>query len=124
LADAGDRRHLQATQVLRRTLGDKQRLITSNHVVGESYTLLRIRLGYIAAQEFLRRVRASTRTQRVFVPEAWETEAEAVLTRFADQDFSYVDATSFVVMRKLSLDSAFAFDHHFAVAGFSLVAGQ
>jgi predicted nucleic acid-binding protein len=88
-------------------------------VIAESYTLLRMRLGHAAAQEFVRRTRASARVQRVFVPEAWEEEAETLLGQFADQDFSYVDATSFVVMRKLHLETAFAFDRHFAVAGFS-----
>jgi predicted nucleic acid-binding protein len=108
--------------VLRRLLERDQRLVTSNHVVGESFTLVRMRLGFGAAQEFLRGVRASARLQRVFVLQAWEEEAERLLGQFADQDFSYVDATSFVVMRKLDLHDAFAFDHHFAAAGFTGVA--
>jgi|SRR5579859_8083814 len=102
-------------------LDRNQRLVTSNHVIGETYTLLRMRLGHAAAQGFLRRSRASARTQRVFVPEAWEEEAEVVLARFADQDFSFVDATSFIVMRNLRLRTAFAFDRHFAVAGYLLL---
>ena len=52
---------------------------------------------------------------------AWEDAAEAILAQFEDQDVSYVDATSFTVMRNLRLTSAFAFDHHFSVAGFHLV---
>jgi uncharacterized protein len=122
LADADDRWHVEAARVLRRTHAHNQRLVTSNHVIGETYTLLRMRLGHAAAQEFLRRSRASARTRRVFVPEAWEEEAEAVLAQFADQDFSFVDATSFVVMRMLRMRTAFAFDHHFLVAGYLLVA--
>ena len=35
---------------------------------------------------------------------------------------SAVDATSFVIMRRTRIRLAFAFDHHFAVAGFRLVA--
>ena len=35
---------------------------------------------------------------------------------------SAVDATSFVIMRRSRIRLAFAFDHHFAVAGFRLVA--
>lgn len=34
---------------------------------------------------------------------------------------SAVDATSFVVMKRARIRLAFAFDHHFAVAGFRLV---
>ena len=34
---------------------------------------------------------------------------------------SAVDATSFTIMRRARIRRAFAFDHHFAMAGFSLV---
>jgi uncharacterized protein len=79
-----------------------------------------MRLGHAAGHAFLRRVRQSAIVQRVFVPEEWEADADAMLARFADQDFSYVDATSFAVMHRLHLSRAFAFDHHFTVAGFSV----
>ena len=35
---------------------------------------------------------------------------------------SAVDATSFVIMKRAGIRLAFAFDHHFAVVGFRLVA--
>lgn len=35
---------------------------------------------------------------------------------------SAVDATSFIIMKRSRIRLAFAFDHHFAVAGFRLVA--
>lgn len=57
------------------------------------------------------------------MPGAWEEAAEELLAHYGDQDFSYVDATSFIVMRRLGLREAFAFHHHFAVAGFSLFGG-
>ena len=34
---------------------------------------------------------------------------------------SAVDATSFVIMRRVRIRFAYTFDHHFAVAGFRLV---
>jgi uncharacterized protein len=37
---------------------------------------------------------------------------------FADHPFSLVDATSFAVMRQQRIQHAFAFDAHFATAGF------
>ncbi|HUF30541.1 MAG TPA: PIN domain-containing protein [Gemmatimonadaceae bacterium] len=44
------------------------------------------------------------------------------LSRFPDQRFSLIDAVSFEVMRRERLTSAFAFDRHFEVAGFELLA--
>ena len=105
-----------------RALGAERRtLCTTNHVAGETYTLLRVRLGFGPAREALRRLRESRVVERVFVAEEWEEEAERLLAQYADQDFSYVDATSFVAMRRLGLTDAFAFDQHFSVAGFHLI---
>jgi predicted nucleic acid-binding protein len=42
-------------------------------------------------------------------------------SRFEDQPFSLVDAVSFELMRREDVTSAFAFDHHFEVAGFELL---
>ncbi|MBI4320918.1 MAG: PIN domain-containing protein [Chloroflexi bacterium] len=122
LADAGDTYHAPAARLMRRLLDTPRTLVVSNHVVGETYTLLRVRLGPTVATEFLQRLRGSARTRRVFVPEPWELEAEDLLAKYADQDLSYVDATTFVVMHHLAIKEALAFDHHFVVLGFVLIA--
>lgn len=118
--DAGDSNHAPAARRLRRLIERRRMLVTTNHVVSETYALLRIRLGFRAAHDFLERVRSSPRTRRVFVLEPWEEAAEDLLARYDDQSFSYVDATSFVTMRRLGLQEALAFDHHFSVAGFAV----
>lgn len=106
---------------MRRLLADGWTLATTNLVAGETYTLMRTRLGAAAALRFLEAIRTSPTTRRVSVTAEWEIAAEELLARYADQDFSYVDATSFVAMRRLGLRQAFAFDHHFVVAGFKLL---
>jgi hypothetical protein len=57
-------------------------MVTTNHVAGETYTLMRIRLGANVAHQFPRRVRDSTMTRRVFVSEAWEDATEDLLARY------------------------------------------
>lgn len=44
------------------------------------------------------------------------------LMRFGDQPFTLTDAVSFELMRRERLSHAFAFDHHFVMAGFQLLA--
>ncbi len=48
-------------------------------------------------------------------------EAWRVLDRKAFRRLSLVDATSFVLMRKHRIRTAFAFDTHFSIAGFRYV---
>ena len=83
-----------------------------------------MRLGNSPAHEFLGRLRLSAQVEQVFIPGPWETDAESLLADFVDQDFSYIDAISFVAMRRLRLSTAFAFDHHFTVAGFLLATAE
>lgn len=118
LADEDDAPHQAATRLLREMTAQRAALVTTNCVVSETYMLLRARLGALAAHRFLDRVRMSPSIQRVHVPELWEESAEEVLVQYHDQDFSYVDATSFIAMRRLRLQEAFTYDHHFAVMGF------
>ena len=98
--------------------------MTTNYVVGESYTLIMGRFGPRTAQTFLGRVRSSLVLQRVHVIAEWEDEAERLLVQYHDQRFSYVDATSFVTMRRLGIQEALAFDTDFLIAGFTLVGDE
>jgi predicted nucleic acid-binding protein len=45
------------------------------------------------------------------------------MKKYADQGVSFVDATSFVLMRRENIRHVFGFDRHFAAAGFRLWPG-
>ena len=94
LADISDRHHGSARGFLSQALEDYHRFVTSNCVVGETYTLIRTRLGYGEAWEFIERIRSSSRLEIVFIDEVMESEAYKLLREFQDQDLSYVDGTS------------------------------
>ncbi len=97
-----------------------RRLASSNLVVAEAYALIRRAAGHAAAMRVLRSLCQSSRLLRVYSDPALESDAEAILARYADQDFSLADAVSFAVMRQRGIAEAFAFDRHFLAAGFSL----
>jgi predicted nucleic acid-binding protein len=54
----------------------------------------------------------------VHIDEGIEREALAWLRRHDERVYSFVDATSFVVMRRERLGQAMAFDGDFSAAGF------
>lgn len=115
---ADDRYHTRAKEIFPDLLKRFQAFVTTNHVIGETYTLLRTTRGYAHARRFLEILDRSPRLERYFVSLDLEREAIALLHRYSDHPFSFVDGTSFVVMRKERIQCAFAFDAHFSIAGF------
>jgi uncharacterized protein len=93
-------------------------LLTTNLVVGETWTFLRRRLHHDAAVLFLDRAEAADRLAVVRVGEPEEAEAWRWLRRRDERPYSFVDATSFAVMRRRRIREALAFDGDFAAAGF------
>jgi predicted nucleic acid-binding protein len=95
-----------------------ERLVTSNHVRGETWTLLRRRRGHRSAVAFLERVDRTRRLSLEFVSADLEAQALRWLRRHDEREYSFVDATSFALMRSLRIKEALAFDGDFAAAGF------
>ena len=92
--------------------------MTTNHVVGETWTLLRRRSGHAAAVGFIDRLGALPDIEVIRVDEAVEAEAWRWLRARAEREYSFVDATSFAVMRRRRIREALAFDGDFNAAGF------
>jgi hypothetical protein len=113
-----DTHHRTASAALPILIDASQSLVTSNLVMGETYTLLRICSGYREARRFLETIGKSSRLERLFITEDLERRAYEILHQYADHPFSFVDATSFALMRQQRIRHAFAFDSHFATAGF------
>jgi len=93
-------------------------LMTTTLVVGETWTFLNRRAGHTAAVDFLDRVQASARLDIVSLAPDQESEAFAFLRRRDEREYSYVDATSFSLMRGLRIRRCLAFDGDFSAAGF------
>lgn len=111
-----DSRHSDA-----RALADSARAtdpVTSNLVLGEVWTLLCSRLGHFQAVRWLDRVDTEVRVRIERVDAELEAEAWGWLRRHDERPYSFVDATSFALMRKLRIAEALAFDGDFAAAGF------
>jgi len=111
-----DAHHDEALRLLTRERGE--RLVTSNHVRGETWTFLRRRSGHASAVAFLEMLAATRRVDVVLVEPDVENRALRWLRQHDEREYSFVDATSFALMRSLRLRNAFAFDGDFAAAGF------
>lgn len=118
LADKDDSHHKEAASSYPAIFKNHKTLVTNNLVLAETYIVLLKELGHKAALEFLERVKASPRITKIYSNESIEAEAEEVLEKYGDQDFSYADAVSFVIMKREKIRKAFCFDKHFVTAGF------
>jgi predicted nucleic acid-binding protein len=117
-----DRSHAHARALFAKADAQRWRLVTTNAVVIETHALLvaRLRDGRRHGIEFLDRIeRTEFRVERIRATD--EKRAIALLRRHADKEYSLCDALSFVVMERLKLKEAIAFDRHFREYGQFLI---
>lgn len=123
LAVARDQYHQRAMDIARRFAGKGGRWVGSALVLGEIHGHLLHRRGPATARQHLSALLRDPAFTWIDVGrELIDAAMSAWLTRYHDQRFSLTDAVSFEIMRKESLDSAFAFDRDFVTAGFRLLA--
>ncbi len=116
----GDDRHADALALLDH-LGAAEQVLTTNLIVGETWTFLRRKDGHPTALAFLDRVRLLDEQTKLTVHRVTaeqEDKAWGWLRKHDERAYSFVDATSFQVMRDRRLREALAFDQDFAAAGF------
>lgn len=99
---------------------DKSKLITSNFVLDESFTLIRVKTDLDTALKFKNKlinmadILTIVRVTQVDEKNAWKWFPEKW------SKLSFTDCTSFAVMERLGLKDVLTFDQHFSKAGFEI----
>jgi predicted nucleic acid-binding protein len=117
-ADAADPAHAGAVAARDEALEAGRVLLTTDYVVDETLTLVRLRLGLPAAEKWWAQVEASPRVRWQWIDAARSDKGRALFFRYRDKDYSFTDCTSFVVMRELRLKEVLTTDRHFRQMGF------
>jgi len=98
----------------RAILSSGESLYVTDHVLAETWSLIRNRIHRGAAEQFWEGMRSGIAVIEPVgladLEAAWQ-----IGIAFPDQDFSLVDRASFAVMRRLGIERAASFDSHFAV---------
>jgi len=110
-----DINHKKAQQFLGVIKEKRLRLHTTNFILDEVYTYFCKSHAVAIEMAELIMNNPLILLHRVAVED--ENRAIEVLKAFKDKDFSYTDATSFTVMERLGIKTAFVFDDHFAQYG-------
>lgn len=123
IKDRHDSHHADAGAYLGELTARRERLVTTDFVLDETYTLLLYDVGYEVTVRFkgeIDRLLAAQTLVLVHVLPALQAEAWAVFERFnRDKAWSFTDCASYVVMRRHGITDCFAFDEDFVQMGFT-----
>ena len=123
LADAANPLHAESRAARDAVLEAGQRLVTTDFVVDETLTLLRLRLGLAAAEAWWAQVDGSPRLRWERIDSDRFEKARTLFFQYRDKDFSFTDCTSFAIMRELRLTRVITTDRHFQQIGFHVLPG-
>ena len=118
LLDEDDANHSSAVESWHSILDDSA-LVTHAYVVVETSALVQRRLGAAAAAQLHQRLLPAA--ELVVMDETTHHRSVDRWLAAGSRDLSLVDVTSFVMMERRGIDSAFAYDADFPAAGFTLV---
>ncbi len=94
-------------------------IVTTNFVLDEATTLIRMATDVETASRFLRTVLRAPSATLVWISSDHFASALEMFEQHGDKRWSFTDCTSFVAMRDLGISEAFTFDKNFQQAGFS-----
>ena len=105
ISDNKDRHHASALNFIKKING-KYKLITTNYVLDETYTLLLMNAGYQTTIAFKQRIDimvASQVLEIVWIDDAIANQSWQIFAKFnIDKEWSFTDSTSYAVMKLLS----------------------
>jgi len=122
LTNVKDTHHAQAAAAWKRLRAENTRIVTSNYVMLEATFVLTSRGGVRLAAALRDAMRASDRVVIEWVTPERHESAWIEFAKYEDQGISFVDASSFGLMRELTIRSAWSYDADFSRAGFELLA--
>lgn len=121
LVDPKDEFYQKANDIWEKLKDQKLVLVTTNFILDETFTLIRMRCGRLLSLELRQRLEEGLRGIKIVRVLALD---EKHAWPWFEQDWnglSFTDCVSFAVMKRLGIDSVAAFDKHFARAGFEIV---
>jgi uncharacterized protein len=118
LADRSDQHHPAAVGFVK---ANDRPLVTTDLIVIETLNLVQARLGPAPAIALGKRLFAPATTTMLKVTDHDLAQAWRLFQRYRDKTISFTDCTTFALMARLEMATAFVFDIHFRQYGRLLV---
>src|SRR6266567_52 len=110
--------HELAVEIMQAAAKERRRAVTTDYILDETATLLRARDLTKLLAEFFRLTEESQALTIEWISPGRFAAARKFMLKHLDQEFSFTDCVSFIVMKELRLRDALATDKHFRIAGF------
>jgi len=113
--------HYQASQYFAQFRQQKQIIITSNYIIAELVALFHspLRLSRPQLLQYIEAIKAASYVKLIYVDSEIDESAWNLLKNRTDKTWSLVDASSFIIMQNLNIQTALTSDYHFEQAGFT-----
>ncbi len=122
LFDPKDDFHKESERIWTNIASEKVKFVTTNFVLDESFTLIKLRCGKKMVNDFRHDLAKTIKIKLVrSLPQDEAAAWEWFLLDWSD--LSFTDCVSFAVMKRLGLEQVATFDKHFERAGFRMVTG-
>jgi uncharacterized protein len=121
LLDRRDAGHRTVTAFIEQAVRSGRRLVTTDYILDESCTLAKARAGSPMALRLLDLIAGTTAVDLEWIDAERFRRAETHFRKHRDQEFSFTDCTSFIVMRQVGVSQVVTSDEHFRIAGFEVL---
>lgn len=120
LFDPKDQYHKKAHEFWNtlRTFSEPIRFFSSDYILDEAYTLLKIHVNPRAPVLLHKTISESAITTLLFVGKKVYDEAWKIFSGYEDKRWSFTDCTSYILLKQNRLVKVFTFDDHFKQMGF------
>jgi predicted nucleic acid-binding protein len=111
-------------QILDSLLKSRIHIITTDFILDETYTLVRLKVNHSSAlllHQKIEQIYSSNLMEIIHISSEIQQISWRIFERYADKTFSFTDCTSFAIMRSMEITHVLTNDHHFEQMGFSII---
>ena len=114
-----DETHFTVAGFIQSMLQKQRHLVTTNYVIAELVALLTSRYHLSRDRVILRinEIKKDARIEIVHIDQALDNEAWVLLEKRPDKEWSLVDTSCIILMKRLKISRVITTDHHFTQAG-------
>lgn len=118
---SNDDYHMTARNFINNAREQKILLHTTDYILDETYTLLKARKVSSQIQVLMELLSKSKAIKINWIDQEIFDLGSKFFLKHEDQDYSFTDCLSFVMMKKLGIKLVLTKDHHFANASFEII---